>query len=224
MRESTARSAVKPRFSAFEPARAGDAAIPSAPGATDSATAASRASPVDTTSVGRGPNRGVRGEPRARVRRAAGDPADPEDRPRGGGARRAPTELVLNRGVGHIAGTPLPGEEGNIGIAGHRDGYFRGLKDVVEGDLIEIETLTGSRELHHHRALPRRPTRCLGPRTHRESRRSPWSPAIRSTSSEAPRSAISSERRHGEPWTRRRIDRVPHSFCVSTDNNYRSMR
>lgn len=54
------------------------------------------------------------------------------------------TELALNRGVGHIDGTPAPGEEGNIGIAGHRDGYFRGLKDVEVGDLIEMETLTDS--------------------------------------------------------------------------------
>jgi len=53
------------------------------------------------------------------------------------------TELVLNRGVGHITGTPLPGEAGNVGIAGHRDGYFRGLKDIVVGDVIEMETLTG---------------------------------------------------------------------------------
>jgi sortase A len=54
------------------------------------------------------------------------------------------SELVLNRGVGHIAGTPRPGEEGNIGIAGHRDGFFRGLKDVVVGDLIELETPAGT--------------------------------------------------------------------------------
>ncbi len=53
------------------------------------------------------------------------------------------SELVLNRGVGHITGTPLPGEDGNIGIAGHRDGYFRGLKDIAVGDLIELETLVG---------------------------------------------------------------------------------
>jgi sortase A len=53
------------------------------------------------------------------------------------------TELVLNRGVGHITGTPLPGEPGNVGIAGHRDGYFRGLKDIAVGDAIQIETLTG---------------------------------------------------------------------------------
>ncbi len=53
-------------------------------------------------------------------------------------------ELVLNRGLGHIAGTPLPGEHGNIGIAGHRDGFFRKLKDVGPGDHVEIETLEGS--------------------------------------------------------------------------------
>jgi sortase A len=47
-------------------------------------------------------------------------------------------ELTLNRGVGHIAGTPPPGEEGNSGIAGHRDGFFRGLKDVAVGDEIDL--------------------------------------------------------------------------------------
>jgi len=52
-------------------------------------------------------------------------------------------ELALNRGVGHIAGTPRPGEPGNVGIAGHRDGFFRGLKDVAPGDVIEVETLEG---------------------------------------------------------------------------------
>jgi sortase A len=48
-------------------------------------------------------------------------------------------DLILNRGVGHIQGTALPGVPGNLGIAGHRDGFFRGLKDVVEGDKIEVE-------------------------------------------------------------------------------------
>lgn len=48
-------------------------------------------------------------------------------------------DLTLNRGAGHIAGTALFGEEGNIGIAGHRDGFFRGLKDVKIGDHIDIE-------------------------------------------------------------------------------------
>lgn len=50
------------------------------------------------------------------------------------------SEFVLNRGVGHIPGTELPGRFGNIGIAGHRDGFFRALKDVGVGDTIELET------------------------------------------------------------------------------------
>ena len=49
-------------------------------------------------------------------------------------------ELTLNRGVGRIAGTAFPGEEGNIGIAGHRDGFFRRLKSVAAGDAIELST------------------------------------------------------------------------------------
>ena len=52
-------------------------------------------------------------------------------------------ELALNRGVGHIEGTPRPGQPGNIGIAGHRDGFFRGLKDISAGDPIEVESLSG---------------------------------------------------------------------------------
>jgi sortase A len=49
-------------------------------------------------------------------------------------------DLTLNRGVGHIVGTARPGEEGNIGIAGHRDGFFRALKDIRPGDTIELVT------------------------------------------------------------------------------------
>jgi LPXTG-site transpeptidase (sortase) family protein len=49
-------------------------------------------------------------------------------------------ELTLNRGVGRIPGTERPGGLGNIGIAGHRDGFFRGLKDIGSGDTIELVT------------------------------------------------------------------------------------
>jgi sortase A len=49
-------------------------------------------------------------------------------------------ELTLNRGVGHIAGTADPGESGNVAVAGHRDGFFRGLKDVSLGEKIELDT------------------------------------------------------------------------------------
>ena len=49
-------------------------------------------------------------------------------------------DLTLNRGVGHIVGTDRPGESGTIGIAGHRDGFFRALKDIGPGDTIELVT------------------------------------------------------------------------------------
>lgn len=49
-------------------------------------------------------------------------------------------DLALNRGVGRIIGTAKPGQPGNIGIAGHRDGFFRGLKDAEVGDTIELVT------------------------------------------------------------------------------------
>jgi sortase A len=49
-------------------------------------------------------------------------------------------DLTLNRGVGRIAGTARVGASGNLGIAGHRDGFFRGLKDVQTGDTISLVT------------------------------------------------------------------------------------
>ncbi len=52
-------------------------------------------------------------------------------------------DLTLNRGVGHIPGTAALGEGGNIGIAGHRDGFFRGLKDIHVGDTIDVYTQRG---------------------------------------------------------------------------------
>jgi sortase A len=49
---------------------------------------------------------------------------------------------MLRLGAGHIEGTPLPGEGGNSGIAGHRDTFFRDLKDVRQRDQIELQTAT----------------------------------------------------------------------------------
>jgi sortase A len=51
--------------------------------------------------------------------------------------------ITLNRGVGVIDGTARPGEAGNIGLSGHRDSFFRPLKDIVVGDSIELQTLNG---------------------------------------------------------------------------------
>jgi sortase A len=47
-------------------------------------------------------------------------------------------DLTLNRGVGRIIGTARLGSAGNTGIAGHRDGFFRGLKDIAPGDRIDL--------------------------------------------------------------------------------------
>jgi len=52
---------------------------------------------------------------------------------------------ILNRGVGRIIGTGRVGQNGNLGIAGHRDGFFRALKDLEIGDSIEL--ITGDRTL-----------------------------------------------------------------------------
>jgi len=49
-------------------------------------------------------------------------------------------ELSLNRGAGLVAGMGTPDTGGNVGIAGHRDGFFRVLKDIKVGDLIEVRT------------------------------------------------------------------------------------
>ena len=48
-------------------------------------------------------------------------------------------DLTLNRGLGRILGSARIGDLGNVGIAGHRDGFFRGLKDIQPGDLVELE-------------------------------------------------------------------------------------
>jgi sortase A len=47
-------------------------------------------------------------------------------------------DLTLNRGVGRILGTAQIGQLGNLGIAGHRDGFFRGLKDIGRDDIVEL--------------------------------------------------------------------------------------
>jgi len=46
---------------------------------------------------------------------------------------------ILRLGAGHIEGTPLPGESGNSAFAGHRDTFFRGLKDIRTSDEIMLQ-------------------------------------------------------------------------------------
>ena len=53
------------------------------------------------------------------------------------------TELVLNRGVGLIDGTARLNKGGNTGLSSHRDGYFRVLKDIEEGDAVIVDSPRG---------------------------------------------------------------------------------
>jgi len=50
---------------------------------------------------------------------------------------------TLRRAVGHIAGTALPGRTGNVGIAGHRDTFFRPLRNIHSNDVITLTTRSG---------------------------------------------------------------------------------
>lgn len=45
---------------------------------------------------------------------------------------------VLRRAVGHLTDTPMPGETGNVVLAAHRDTFFRPLKDIRTGDVIDV--------------------------------------------------------------------------------------
>jgi sortase A len=52
-------------------------------------------------------------------------------------------ERTLRRAVGHIPNTPLPGQPGNVALAGHRDTFFRALRNIHKNDEITLETLSG---------------------------------------------------------------------------------
>jgi sortase A len=53
------------------------------------------------------------------------------------------TRQALGRGIGHVPGTAFPGERGNVGLAAHRDTYFRRLKGVAQGDRVRLDTPDG---------------------------------------------------------------------------------
>jgi len=57
---------------------------------------------------------------------------------------------TLRRAVGHIGGTALPGHAGNIGISGHRDTFFRPLRNIRKNDVIHVTTLDGE---YHYRVV-----------------------------------------------------------------------
>jgi len=51
---------------------------------------------------------------------------------------------TLRRAVGHVPGTSLPGDAGNVVIAGHRDTFFRDLRRVERGDELRLTTAAGA--------------------------------------------------------------------------------
>ncbi|MCX6624691.1 MAG: class D sortase, partial [Acidobacteria bacterium] len=50
---------------------------------------------------------------------------------------------TLRRAAGHIPGTALPGRPGNVGISGHRDTFFRPLRNIRRNDIITVTTPLG---------------------------------------------------------------------------------
>lgn len=65
---------------------------------------------------------------------------------------------TLRLAVGHIPGTSLPGARGNVGLAGHRDTFFRALRNIQIDDRIEFQT---GDQLFHYQV---RSTHIVSPR------------------------------------------------------------
>ena len=59
------------------------------------------------------------------------------------------TARTLRLAVGHVPGTPLPGEPGNVSLSAHRDTFFRELRKIQSGDLITVSTVSG--DVHRYR-------------------------------------------------------------------------
>ena len=54
------------------------------------------------------------------------------------------SHTILRRAVGHIPETALPGTLGNVVLAGHRDTFFRPLRNIRLGDAITLKTSDGA--------------------------------------------------------------------------------
>ena len=65
---------------------------------------------------------------------------------------------TLRLAVGYIPGTALPGEAGNVGLAGHRDTFFRQLRDIRPDDEIRVATPDGTFSYRVERTLIVNPT------------------------------------------------------------------
>jgi len=58
--------------------------------------------------------------------------------------REGADSSTLDVALGHISGTAMPGQKGNVGVAGHRDTIFRRLGQVAKNDQIQLQTLSGT--------------------------------------------------------------------------------
>jgi sortase A len=52
-------------------------------------------------------------------------------------------DATLRRAAGHIPGTARLDSVGNVGLAAHRDTFFRPLREIRTGDALDVETLGG---------------------------------------------------------------------------------
>jgi len=53
-------------------------------------------------------------------------------------------DATLKKAVGHLPDTPLPWDNGNSALAGHRDTFLRPLKDIRAGDEIRLTSAHGT--------------------------------------------------------------------------------
>lgn len=56
------------------------------------------------------------------------------------------SEKILRRAVGHLPSSAMPGDMGNVALAGHRDTFFRPLRKIGPGDAITLKTYDGDFE------------------------------------------------------------------------------
>ena len=54
------------------------------------------------------------------------------------------SHTLLRRAVGHVPETAMPGTPGNVVLAGHRDTFFRPLRNIQLGDAITLKTQDGA--------------------------------------------------------------------------------
>jgi sortase A len=72
--------------------------------------------------------------------------------------REGAGHAVLAQGAGWIPGTALPGHRGNVGVAAHRDTFFRELRNVRVGDEVTLMTPLGVRQFRVDRTQIVEPT------------------------------------------------------------------